>query len=58
MPTLNDIDITPSSAYEKLEKMDMNKSSGADGWHLLSLKETALQASVPLCVLLNKSVSH
>ena len=57
VPTLNDIDITPSIVFEKLEKMDVNKSSGPDGWPLLSLKETALQVSVPLCILFNKSLS-
>jgi len=35
----------------------VNKSSGPDGWPLLSLKETALQLSIPLCILFKKSFS-
>ena len=51
VPTLNDVDITPSIVLDRLEKINVNKSSGPDGWLLLSLKETALQLSVPLCIL-------
>ena len=59
VPTLNDIDtrITPSIVFDKLKKMDVNKSSGPDGWPILSLKETALQVSVPLSILFKKSLS-
>ena len=32
-------------------------SSGPDGWPILSLKETALQVSVPLSILFKKSLS-
>ena len=37
--------------------MDVNKSLGPDGWPILSLKETALQVSVPLSILFKKSLS-
>ena len=57
VPTLNDVDITPSIVLDRLEKINVNKSSGPDGWPLLSLKETALQLSVPLCILFKKSLS-
>ena len=56
VPTLNDVDITPSIVLDRLEKINVNKSSRPDGWPLLSLKETALQLSVPLCILFKKSV--
>ena len=55
VPTLNDI--TPSIVFDKLKKIDVNKLSGPDGWPILSLKETALQVSVPLSILFKKSLS-
>ena len=57
VPTLNDVDITPSIVLDRLEKINVNKSSEPDGWPLLSLKETAVQLSVPLCTLFKKSLS-
>ena len=58
VPTLNDIDVTPSIVFDKLKKIDVNKLSGPDGWPVLSLKETTLQVSVPLCILFKKSLSN
>jgi len=56
VPTLGDVEITPSIVFDRLEKIDVNKSSGPDGWPLLSLKETALQLSISLCMLFKKSL--
>jgi len=49
VPTLGDVEITLSIVLDRLEKIDVNKLSGPDGWPLRSLKKTALQLSNPLC---------
>ena len=40
---LTDIDITPAMVLDKLMHLDPSKSSGPEGWPILSLKETAQQ---------------
>ena len=40
---LTDIDITPAMVLNKLMHLDPSKSSGPEGWPILSLKETAQQ---------------
>jgi len=57
VPTLGDVDTTPAIVLDKLKNINVNKSSGPDGWPLLSLKKTALQLSIPLCILFKKSLS-
>ena len=57
VPTLNDVDITPFIVLDRLEKFNVNKSSGPDSWPLLLFKETALQLSVTLCIHFKKSLS-
>ena len=48
---LTDIDIT-AMVLNKLMHLDPSKSSGPEGWPILSLKETAQQLCAPLCILL------
>ena len=52
---LTDIDITPAMVFDKLMHLDPTKSSGPEGWPILSLKETAQQLCAPLCILFKKS---
>ena len=53
---LTDIDITPAMLLDKLMHLDPSKSSGPEGWPILSLKETAQQLCAPLCILFKKSL--
>ena len=53
---LTDIEITPAIVFDKLMHLNPSKSSGPEGWLLLSLKEMAQQLCAPLCILFKKSL--
>jgi len=53
-----DIDINSDIVYNKLISLKTNKSPGPDGRPILTLKETALQISVPLAVIFKKSLEQ
>ena len=40
---------------DKLMHLDPSKTSGPEGWPILSLKEMAQQLCAPLCILYKKS---
>ena len=50
-----DIDIAPAMVLDKLMHLDPSKSSGPEGWPIVSLKEMAQQLCAPLCILYKKS---
>lgn len=55
---LSTINITPGIVYEKLLKLNPNKSPGYDQWNPYFLRELADVVCVPLSILFNKSLKE
>ena len=55
---LEKIDIASSIVFNKSVNIILGKSPGPEGWPLISLKETAAEISVPLCITFSKSLSR
>ena len=51
IPSLRDIDVSPSVIYNMLRLLNGSKSPGLDGWPPVALKETAAEISVPLSII-------
>ena len=56
VPSLNDVDISPSVVFNKLNVLQCCKSAGPDGWPPAALKETAAEISFPLSIIFSKSL--
>ena len=53
---LPELTITKSMIAKKLEELDMNKSCGPDQMHSHLFKEMANKLSIPLSIIMNKSL--
>ena len=56
VPSLNDVDTSPSVVFHKLIALQCCKSPGPDGLPPVALKETAAEISVPLSIIFSKSL--
>ena len=56
VPSLNDVDTSPSVVLNKLNALQCCKSAGPDGWPPVALKETAAEISIPLSIIFSKSL--
>ena len=56
VPLLETVTITPHIVYKNLAHINTSKSSGADDWPLLALREKAKQIRAPLSLLFTKSL--
>jgi len=54
--TLRDVIITPYLVEKKLNKLNVSKSAGPDGFHPRLLKEMHSPIKVPLQIIFNKSI--
>ena len=56
VPSLNDVDTSPSVVLNKLNALQCCESAGPDGWPPVALKETAAEISIPLSIIFSKSL--
>ena len=56
VPSLNDVDTSPSIVFNKLNALQCCKSAGPDVWPPAALKETAAEISLPLSIIFSKSL--
>ena len=54
--TLRDVIITPDLVEKKLNKLNVSKSAGPDGFHPRVLKELSSAIKVPLQIIFSKSI--